>query len=58
LIPFSEEKKAFELIFPHFVSAELENNALQVIKGWELGLLDMAIGEQRILTIQPEYGRN
>ncbi|KAF2235261.1 FK506-binding protein 2 precursor [Viridothelium virens] len=27
-----------------------------VIKGWDLGLLDMCIGEKRKLTIQPEYG--
>ncbi len=30
----------------------------QVIKGWDNGLVDMAIGEQRILTIQPSWGAN
>merc|ERR1712003_151563 len=28
----------------------------QVIKGWEQGLLDMCIGEQRVLTIPPHLG--
>jgi hypothetical protein len=28
----------------------------QVIKGWDLGLLDMCVGEARKLTIPPNYG--
>jgi FKBP-type peptidyl-prolyl cis-trans isomerase len=28
----------------------------QVIKGWDLGLVDMCIGESRRLTIQPSLG--
>lgn len=28
----------------------------KVIKGWELGILGMKVGELRKLTIQPEYG--
>lgn len=28
----------------------------QVIKGWDLGLLDMCVGEARKLTIPPSYG--
>ncbi|CAK7565906.1 MAG: Peptidyl-prolyl cis-trans isomerase fpr2 [Sporothrix epigloea] len=28
----------------------------QVIKGWDLGLLDMCIGEKRTLTVPPDYG--
>lgn len=28
----------------------------QVIKGWDLGILGMKVGEKRKLTIQPEYG--
>ena len=27
-----------------------------MIKGWDQGLLDMCIGEKRVLTIPPEYG--
>ncbi|KAH7350680.1 hypothetical protein BKA65DRAFT_549679 [Rhexocercosporidium sp. MPI-PUGE-AT-0058] len=28
----------------------------EVIKGWELGLLDMCIGDQRKLTLPPAFG--
>ena len=28
----------------------------QVIQGWDQGLLDMCIGDKRVLTIPPEYG--
>jgi len=28
----------------------------RVIKGWDEGLVDMCIGEKRLLTIPPEYG--
>eukprot|EP00912_Choanoflagellata_sp_UC4_P001245 UC4_evm6s776 len=28
----------------------------QVIKGWDMGLLNMCIGEKRTLVLQPEFG--
>ena len=28
----------------------------QVIQGWDQGLLDMCIGDKRVLTIPPEFG--
>ena len=27
-----------------------------MIKGWDEGLLDMCVGDKRVLTIPPEYG--
>ena len=38
------------------VPFKLNLGSNQVIKGWELGLLNMCVGETRILTIPPHLG--
>ena len=43
---FNSPKKPFQFTL----------GAGQVIKGWDQGLLDMCIGEQRKLTIPPHLG--
>lgn len=46
----------FDSSFSRGVPIDFKLGAGQVIRGWEIGILDMCIGEKRTLVIPPEYG--
>ncbi|KAF9776559.1 Peptidyl-prolyl cis-trans isomerase fpr2 [Fusarium sp. DS 682] len=48
--------KQFDASYDRGTPLDFVVGAGQVIKGWDQGLLDMCIGEKRLLTIPPEYG--
>lgn len=50
------EGEPFDASYDRGTPLTFQLGAGRVIKGWELGLLDMCIGEKRRLTIPPELG--
>ncbi|KAG5769836.1 hypothetical protein H9Q69_004210 [Fusarium xylarioides] len=48
--------KQFDASYDRSTPLDFVVGSGQVIRGWDEGLLDMCIGEKRLLTIPPEYG--
>ena len=48
--------KEFDASYKRGTPLSFQLGAGRVIKGWELGLLDMCPGDKRTLTIPPELG--
>lgn len=51
-----EDGTVFDSSIPRGEPFPVHLGAGEVIKGWELGLLGMKVGEERTLTIPPELG--
>lgn len=48
--------KEFDASYNRGDPLSLKLGSGMVIKGWEEGLKDMCVGDERVLTIQPEWG--
>lgn len=51
-----QDGSQFDASYDRGSPLDFQLGAGQVIQGWDQGLLDMAVGEKRKLTIPPEMG--
>lgn len=51
-----EDGKVFDSSLERGTPIKFELGSGRVIKGWDIGVQDMCIGEKRKLTISPDFG--